>query len=74
MTMKPKRNQITCRCPAYPFPHRQGGGRCTLPVVCYFYCFDCDEFDNCKEANAHPYDDREEAFTDQERNPSFRTW
>lgn len=19
----------TCRCPAYPFPHRFGGGRCT---------------------------------------------
>lgn len=21
--------QETCRCPAYPFPHRHGGGKCS---------------------------------------------
>lgn len=29
-----KRKQITCRCLAYPFPHRQGGGRCSIPDWC----------------------------------------
>lgn len=29
MNLKDKtRNQITCRCPAYPFPHREGSGKC----------------------------------------------
>lgn len=28
------RNQFTCRCIAYDFPHRFGGGRCTgLAIV-----------------------------------------
>lgn len=27
--MKMKRKQYTCRCPAYDFPHRFGGGKCT---------------------------------------------
>jgi hypothetical protein len=43
-----KRNQITCRCSAYPFPHRLSGGKCKLPkyVETYFYedrtlCFNC---------------------------------
>lgn len=26
--MKRKRNQQTCTCWAYPFPHRKGGGKC----------------------------------------------
>lgn len=28
--MKPKRLQTVCRCCAYPFPHREGGGACTF--------------------------------------------
>lgn len=23
-----KRNQVTCKCDAYPFPHREYGGKC----------------------------------------------
>jgi hypothetical protein len=26
---KPRRGEHVCRCPAYRFPHRFGGGRCT---------------------------------------------
>lgn len=26
-----RRNQVTCRCDAYPFPHNQGRGRCPGP-------------------------------------------
>ena len=36
MTRKVKRNQITCRCFAYNFPHRQGGGKCAMPDYCKF--------------------------------------
>lgn len=28
MNIKRKRNQVTCRCEAYPWPHRQDGGKC----------------------------------------------
>lgn len=27
------KNEKTCRCDAYPFPHRAGGGRCLLHAV-----------------------------------------
>ena len=45
-----------CNCPAYPFPHRQGGGKCNLPSTCDFMsdlmCLDweegeCEYVDDC---------------------------
>lgn len=29
-----KKKQVTCWCDAYPFPHRQGGGKCEMPEYC----------------------------------------
>lgn len=29
-----RRKQYTCRCPAYDFPHRFGGGRCNGLHLC----------------------------------------
>jgi len=26
--MDSRRNTVTCKCTAYPFPHREGGGKC----------------------------------------------
>ena len=43
--MKQKTFQITCRCAAYKFPHRLGGGRCDGSNWCemyqIFYGSDC---------------------------------
>ena len=49
--MKAKRNTKTCYCLAYPFPHREGGGKCSVPD----YCHVCDDtegqcFHECKLA------------------------
>ena len=43
-----------CNCPAYPFPHRQGGGKCNLPDYCDF-----QEEHDCLELgyNDCPYQD-----------------
>jgi hypothetical protein len=84
-TMKAKRKQITCRCPAYDFPHRQGGGECTMPDDCppaneigfKEVCGWCEMDDNCVYQEKYRwchYDPREEALTVQERNPNFRSW
>ena len=47
------RNQVTCECTAYDFPHRIGGGRCTGSGWCDSYrcldqtlCDDCNCFSN----------------------------
>lgn len=83
MTKKPKRNQITCNCPAYAFPHRQGGGKCTLPEHCELYDDDwCD--DDCEFVDKCPiiqeirlrvaWASVTETLTSQERNPNFRSW
>lgn len=45
--MKRVRKQYTCRCGAYEFPHRFGGGRCDGYAVAvetrsrYWMCGDC---------------------------------
>jgi len=36
-----KRKENTCNCPAYPFPHREGGGACGGEDATY--CEDCGE-------------------------------
>lgn len=33
MPRKPRKGEYTCRCGAYRFPHRFGGGRCTGIVI-----------------------------------------
>lgn len=43
---KPKRNQETCRCPAYEFPHRKGSGRCHVKFLDEPICSCCLE--NCE--------------------------
>ena len=25
---------MTCACPTYPFPHKEGGGKCEMPDFC----------------------------------------
>jgi len=82
--MKVKRNTITCNCPAYKFPHRQGGGKCVMPDYCIqieiddsICTYECIYFDNktCPRIDwDHKYDPREEALTVQERNSDFRSW
>ena len=79
-----KRKQITCRCPAYNFPHREGGGKCEMPEHCiavegegFAECGYCEMDDKCiyqDRARHSQYDPREEALTIQERNPGWRTW
>jgi len=79
-----------CNCPAYDFPHRQGGGRCDLPDTCDFMfsleCTDpeggyCDYADDCPLLNAIDHHrmqfDRyryDETLSPQERNLDFRSW
>jgi hypothetical protein len=54
-----KRQQITCRCPAYPFPHREGGGQCEMPDWCgeisrdWADCLTWDEYSNATLCNDH---------------------
>lgn len=65
--------QITCTCRAYPFPHREGGGKCEMPDWCGEddACF----FDDYNEAcNTHTPNERNESLTIAERNPNWRNW
>lgn len=39
--MTKKRSEETCFCPAYKFPHREGGGRCNGSDA--YWCDDCHE-------------------------------
>lgn len=56
------RKQVTCRCPAYDFPHRMGGGSCNgIAIVEKSFpgnlCYDCLLFNNgCEVLNGseHP--------------------
>ena len=32
---------MNCNCPAYPFPHRPGGGKCQAPKEGQLVCEDC---------------------------------
>lgn len=50
---KRKRNQVTCECSAYDFPHRIGGGKCSGAFWCISYneieneeCESCNCFEN----------------------------
>ncbi len=49
---KPRVGEVVCRCGAYPFPHRQFGGRCASDVADVTWanhqsdvCRDCRLFD-----------------------------
>lgn len=82
--------QITCRCPAYPFPHRQGGGDCELPKSCSVmddyrcldgednecpFCDDCPLMDEMRHASDMAIlAARHPSLTAQERNGNFRGW
>lgn len=72
---KMKKNQITCRCDAYPFPHRQGGGDCEMPEFCgerSHYIDDCLAPDELCHHHNRSSDDyyylRDECLTAGERN------
>lgn len=44
------RNQITCTCPAYHFPHRLSGGKCKIEDFCnrkHLENFGMAECSNC---------------------------
>ena len=42
--IKPVRSTETCRCPAYTFPHRFGGGTCSgAQVICSSCANECRE-------------------------------
>lgn len=80
-----KRKQVTCRCPAYPFHHRMGGGKCTMPDYCVEIdnnpdCYlDCPYFQDqtCPRIDwEHNQDHRDThpSLTTQERNSDFRNW
>ena len=85
MTRKVKHNQITCRCPAYPFPHRQGSGKCTMPNYCAaLHDDDWESCGYCRMDDRCPYQDHLRYYTNhkenhpsltiQERNLNFRSW
>ena len=80
-----KRKQITCRCPVYDFPHRQGGGKCKMPTDCETAnelgfnetCGWCEMDDNCPYQDSyrwHHHKRNHPSLTIQERNPNFRSW
>jgi len=57
MLLKKKRQSETCKCNAYPFPHRPGGGKCYDPGEEPSSCASCEW--NVPESmgsleNAHP--------------------
>ena len=58
-------NDIVCNCPAYSFPHRQGGGACGLPDYCdlrdTWFCSD-DEDNECWFVDECPIIEREREF------------
>ncbi len=66
------KSQFTCRCSAYSFPHRMGGGDCYFAVE-KDDCPSCDdgacEFHGTKDSSN--YDPRSEALTAAQRNPDL---
>ena len=80
--------QITCNCPAYAFPHRQGGGDCDMPGNCEQMnelgwedaCGECGMDDYCPiqdEIQQRIWENEQRyhpALTIQERNSDFRSW
>lgn len=65
--------EAVCTCPAYPHPHRFGGGRCNGLVYirryfdgpgmggCHGECRTCPEQPDCPGDSCAPYDGRETA-------------
>lgn len=46
-----KTKQETCRCSAYPFPHRKGGGACDPDGMCPHEIYRDEEYcEKCEEA------------------------
>jgi len=44
------KKQITCRCDAYRFPHREFGGKCKgMPLECTCHPFSYRPSPNCPE-------------------------
>ena len=81
MSAKRKRNlPRPCRCDAYPFPHRPGGGACESDpdIECshhkYFdpYEWQYRRGEYCPYCDYSPlYDERSEALSAAERNPGL---
>lgn len=81
------RTQVTCNCPVYNFPHRQGGGKCQQPDWCSVtdenICTD-DEDNECPFHDECPFLDgvrlyvyeqhmkNHPSLTISERNPGLR--
>ena len=76
--------QITCKCPAYDFPHRQGSGDCKMPDWCNleedYFCYAgedniCPFVDECPvmERIRQSYHPRpSETLSAAERNPNLK--
>ena len=83
-----KKEQTTCRCPAYPFPHRMSGGKCEMPCCCpgmdydpigFEGCGDCEMDDRCLlqdsiQIQYQHHREQSETLSPQERNPDFKNW
>ena len=82
------KKQKHCECPAYPFKHRQGGGKCNLPDFCDFMeplqCLtedcDCEYIDDCPlvqdiRERFHTWrTDDHPSLTVGERNSNYKDW
>lgn len=51
MSRKKRAGEVVCQCGAYPFPHRQFGGRCISDVMSKAWAN--HSFDKCRDCRMH---------------------